>query len=265
MKIFLFLIISINYAYAQKIAMIDTGVNINKIDNLKVFHQSYLNCKYFMNMETRKPCQKYDDDFESHGTKVFEILSNNLPNDSVLIYSYADINNSLKTLSKFKYPSSLKEVYLKKQVLIKQSQFIAQAIDFAKHNGASVINISLGDRGFNTEELKFAIESNHDILFVFAAGNNGNDMNVDYNKIYPCAYKYKHTLCIGSLNKKKIATYSNYGTDIDIYVTPKNEEGTSFSAPIIANEAFKLRQKNTISKTVELLKMKYKGNYAIKN
>ena len=265
MKILFALIISINYAYAQKIAMIDTGVNINHIDGKKVFHQSYLNCKYYMNMETRKPCQEYDDDIDSHGTKVFEILSKNLPNDSVLIYSYADLNNSLKTLSKFKYPSSLKEVYLKKQVLIKQSQFIAQAIDFAKNNGASVINISLGDRGFLSTELQESIERNPDILFVFAAGNNGNDTSVDYNKIYPCSYKYKHTLCIGALNKKKIAYYSNYGKDVDIYVNPKNEEGSSFSAPIIANEAFRLRQKYTIEKTVKYLKEKYKVNYVKEN
>lgn len=126
-------------------------------------------------------------------------------------------------------------------------------------NKAKVINISLGDRGLDSDELKDVIRKNNDVLFVIAAGNSGNDMNIPHNKTYPCAYKFPNTLCIGSLDTKgKIAEYSNYGSDVDLYVKPLYDEGTSFSTPIISNEAYKLLQKKKITQVVDIIRSKYK-------
>ena len=141
---------------------------------------------------------------------------------------------------------------------------IALAIRYAADNGAKVINGSFG-KGFSPqkewvyEAIKYA--ASKDVLFVHAAGNDGDDLNVvesfpndrvGNNEIADNFIK------IGALNfdygAKTVAEFSNYGkTDVDVFApgvkiyatVPNNkyehQQGTSMASPNAAGVAALIR------------------------
>ena len=135
---------------------------------------------------------------------------------------------------------------------------IALAIRYAVDNGAKVINGSFG-KSFSPhsdwvrDAIKYA--SDNDVVFVHAAGNDGLDLDVDYNfpndQVNNGAEISDTFITVGSLDpsygSKMVSSFSNYGkinVDIfapggDIYSTfPKNEYksigGTSMASPAVA-------------------------------
>jgi subtilisin family serine protease len=138
---------------------------------------------------------------------------------------------------------------------------VALAIRYAVDNGAKVINMSFG-KAYSQhpkevyEAMKYASE--HDVLLVHAAGNDGED--VDINPNFP-AVKYdfqtapnQHLLTIGASTRyskgELAASFSNYGdTTVDIFApgfeiyntVPGNKykklQGTSMAAPMVAGVA----------------------------
>jgi cell wall-associated protease len=142
---------------------------------------------------------------------------------------------------------------------------IALAIRYAVDNGAKVINGSFGkDYSPNAEWVWDAIKyaESKDVLIVFAAGNDGK--NVDVEPSFPSDTKDKkneiasNVLKIGALNhnygSKMIADFSNYGAKnvdvfapgVKIYATIpegkyKYEQGTSMASPNVAGVAAMLR------------------------
>jgi hypothetical protein len=262
----LFFLILLNSSFASenyKIALIDVGINLSDLKINKLVYSRTDNCSYNYDIELNENCIKSIHD-ENHANIVYNILQHKLMDNSVLSFQYANQEKSLKMLHDFRFPSSGKDVWIKKQLLKQHSSQIANAIGKAIDNKAIVINISLADRGFYTKELELAIQQHPNILFVFAAGNSGDNLNLPYNKTFPCSLKFSNTLCVGALDpSNKIATYSNYGEDVDLYVKPKYEEGTSFASPQIANEAFLLLKKsNNLNFVISILKSrhKYKSN-----
>lgn len=141
---------------------------------------------------------------------------------------------------------------------------IALAIRYAVDNGAKIINASFG-KSFSThsdwvhDAIKYAEKK--DVLFVHAAGNDSNDVDVHLN--YPndnvngteIANNY---ISVGALDpvygSKLVAGFSNYGKkNVDIFApggkvystTPENEYdqkgGTSMAAPAVAGIAALIR------------------------
>jgi cell wall-associated protease len=141
---------------------------------------------------------------------------------------------------------------------------IALAIRYAVDNGAKVINGSFG-KAFSPhkewvyEAIKYAAEK--DVLFVHAAGNDGE--NMDVIESYPNDFKDGQEIAsnfikIGALNytygSKLSADFSNYGqTQVDVFspgvkiyaTVPNNkykyEQGTSMAAPNAAGVAALIR------------------------
>lgn len=141
---------------------------------------------------------------------------------------------------------------------------IALAIRYAVDNGAKVINASFG-KSFSPhkewvwEALKYA--ASKDVLFVHAAGNSSEDIDVEDN--YPTnLYNEQQVsdafLEIGALNfvygNKMVANFSNFGKkSVDIFspgvqiyaTTPGNEyqylQGTSMASPNAAGVAALIR------------------------
>lgn len=84
-----------------------------------------------------------------------------------------------------------------------------QAIDYAKSEGADVINASWGGGG-KSRSLETAIKSFPGV-FVAAAGNAG--VNTDRNPHYPSSYRCDNILSVASINSEGgLSWFSNYGT-----------------------------------------------------
>ncbi len=142
---------------------------------------------------------------------------------------------------------------------------IALAIRYAVDNGAKVINGSFGKdfsphKEWVWDAIKYAEKK--DVLIVFAAGNDGKDLDVEPS--YPADTKDKKTeiaknvLTVGALNhtygNRLVAPFSNYGAkNVDVYApgmqiyatVPNNlfkyEQGTSMASPNAAGVAALVR------------------------
>jgi cell wall-associated protease len=144
---------------------------------------------------------------------------------------------------------------------------IALAIRYAVDNGAKVINGSFG-KGFSPHKqwvfdaIKYAEKK--DVLFVHAAGNDGENIDLAENPNFPNDSEdntkefASNVLTVGALNnhygENIIASFSNYGAfnvDVfapgeEIYATiPNNKykylQGTSMASPNVAGVAALIR------------------------
>jgi cell wall-associated protease len=144
---------------------------------------------------------------------------------------------------------------------------IALAIRYAVDNGAKVINGSFGKsysphKQWVFDAIKYAEKK--DVLFVHAAGNDGNNIDLAENTNFPNDSDdnkkefASNVLTVGALNngygEGVIASFSNYGTfNVDVYAPgdeiyatiPNNKykylQGTSMAAPNAAGVAALVR------------------------
>jgi len=115
---------------------------------------------------------------------------------------------------------------------------IIKAIDFAKHNGAKIINASFGYQGSEDLLLKDAI-SNYPGLFVAAAGNYAanNDSSTHF---YPCDHTLANIICVAATNQSdQLASFSNFGTtSVDIAAPGVNIYSTIPTSSVAFAENF---------------------------
>lgn len=138
---------------------------------------------------------------------------------------------------------------------------VSRAIRYAVDNGAKVINMSFG-KAFSQhqKEVYDAMEyaAQHDVLLVHAAGNDGEDVDIEPN--FPSAkYSFQTKenpllLTIGASSRyakgQLAASFSNYGdSSVDIFApgleiyntVPNNKyqklQGTSMAAPMVTGVA----------------------------
>lgn len=145
---------------------------------------------------------------------------------------------------------------------------VALAIRYVVDNGAKVVNMSFGKAYSPHSEwvydaIKYAAE--HDVLLVKAAGNNGENIDLDEHLHFPTDSPdggsieiANNVLTVGAstrhLNEKLCASFSNYGkTRVDIFApgleiyatVPHNDyksiQGTSMASPAVAGVAALVR------------------------
>jgi subtilisin family serine protease len=92
---------------------------------------------------------------------------------------------------------------------------IAEGLDYAGDNGARVVNVSLGGPG-NSQLLRDAMAAHPDTLYVAAAGNEGE--NNDVNPSFPCSYTLANVICVAATTDTDgLAFFSNTGaTTVDL-------------------------------------------------
>jgi len=97
-----------------------------------------------------------------------------------------------------------------------------KAINFARHNGAKVINASWGGK-FNDELLGQTIAA-FPGLFVAAAGNSSNNHSEVNKAGYPCDYNSANIICVAATDQNdNLTSFSDYGlTSVDVAAPGNN-------------------------------------------
>jgi subtilisin family serine protease len=243
------------------VAVIDSGVNYDHEDIALNMWDGSASCRDEFNNIISGGCP-------NHGWNY--ILNNNDPMD---VYNVLDPNNGHGTfvagivaartnnsigMSGLSYNNKIKIMALRFNFSVFQE---VKAINFAKNNGAKIINASYLGSSYSQSE-KDAIDSFGGV-FIAAAGNGGGDNigdDIDDVPVYPAGHTSSNIISIASTSQSDALSYfSNYGTtSVDVAApgeslrTLSNQtnssyrvaSGTSGAAPIVAGIAAVLYQKD---------------------
>lgn len=121
---------------------------------------------------------------------------------------------------------------------------IISAIDYARTNGAKIINASFGGGNYSSSE-SAAIAAARDagILFVAAAGNgdiHGNGINNDTTPDYPASYNLDNIISVAATDQNDhLSSFSNYGlTSVHVAAPGENIYSTRPARQTVFSENF---------------------------
>jgi thermitase len=101
---------------------------------------------------------------------------------------------------------------------------IVDAINFAVHNGARVLNLSIEGPLSASFETALTFARDNGVLVVAAAGNDTLDLDAPGNDVYPCEFDLDNILCVASVSPNgSLSTFSNFG-QIAVDVAAPGEE-----------------------------------------
>ncbi len=215
------------------------GYNVD-FDSRKIIGDNYSDLyeKHYGNNDVKGPDPM-------HGTHVAGIIAANRNND----IGVKGIDDHAKIMVVRAVPNG-----------DERDKDVANAIIYAVNNGAQIINMSFGKK-FSPEKeavdkaVKYAEQKG--VLLVHAAGNDGDDTDVDKNfptRFYLNGKEAKNWVEVGASSwgagQDFVADFSNYGKKtvsvfapgVQIYsTTPKNSyknlDGTSMASPTVAGVA----------------------------
>jgi hypothetical protein len=173
------LLVSIIANAENRVAVIDTGINVNEKNAPYLCKTGH---KDFTGMGL------YDD--LGHGTQVVNYIIDNAKtkNFCVVMLKFYDPNLSVQRVV-----ANTVAAYLE-----------------ARRQRIKLVNYSANGTSKSPEEEKF-IQDNQDMTFVVAAGNDG--VNLDESPRYPASYGLNNIIPVGALNKDgERQSISNYGS-----------------------------------------------------
>ena len=208
------------------VAVLDSGINRNH----KIFQNKTILQGYDFKSGDNDP-----EDNLGHGTSVAGIIAESTPsNVSILPVKIADgVNDSIFD--------------------------VLYGIEYAEENGASVINMSLGDYydAASYEKYTKRLFDAHttDAVLVAASGNESRDLDDEGVNMFPA--EVDGVLGVGAFDKDgEICSFSNYGSAVD-FAAPGEDlsladakggyytaSGTSFSTPYISAAAAVIKSEN---------------------
>ena len=200
------------------VAVLDTGVAYNHPDLTSNMWDGSGSCKDEIDTPISDGCPNHGWDYinsddnplddNSHGTHVSGTIAANVNNSKGISGISSQNKNKIMAI---KIGDSLGYVDTTSEI---------QGINFAKYNGAKIINASFGGSNFDQAE-KDAIDA-FPGLFIAAAGNDGTDNESSH--IYPCDYASTNIICVAATDQNdNIATFSDYGTtSVDVGAPGKN-------------------------------------------
>ena len=228
-----------------KIAVIDSGVNVNHpdlINNIKTGY-NFIDNNYDVN-----------DDCD-HGTCVSGLIAAESNDFGMLGIAPESFIYPLKVLHKV--DGNRCSGYISD---------VVQAIEWSIENNMDIINMSLGSSS-QLHSVEIALDMAYDagILIVASAGNDGNKSICDDNDCVCYPASYDSVIAVSAMTRTDtIASYSSRGPEIEltapgtsVYTTASNGEyrwfsGTSCAAPIISGVAALLMAKYPEKTNVEI-------------
>ena len=169
------------------VGVIDTGIDIN---HPSLSGRTVNGYDFFNDKET-----VFDEGDPSHGTGISAIIAANWNSTGI-----AGIAPNA-TLIPMKFM----------QNGIGYTSDAIRAIEYAAGHGVKIINCSWGSNTKN-QALKAVMQEHREILFVCAAGNNGNDIPV-----YPASFRLSNIISVASINNTGcLASGSCFGPTVDI-------------------------------------------------
>ena len=125
---------------------------------------------------------------------------------------------------------------------------VVAAIDYARENGATICNLSLGSYKYE-EAIDAAIKRSENMIFVVSAGNGANFVgySLDDRDVYPAKSNYPNVITVSNACFDSMKYVSaNYGSYVDVFApgtyilstAPLNNfaylTGTSMAAPFVS-------------------------------
>ncbi len=150
--------------------------------------------------------QGHPNDDYGHGTYVTGLIASNIDNAGTSVSPAHNVTimpiKASERITHADYPGTYGPAFY--------SDDLCNALDYARLNGADVINMSLGGNA-NDLLLKGCIKNAYNANITLVAASGNDDSSVDYPA------KYSQVIAVGAATKfDNKASYSNYGTGLDI-------------------------------------------------
>lgn len=197
LMILLLMLPAMSHAKFYKVAVIDTGLNLNDVRFQKVLCKDHQHWDFVSNSDNLV-------DAHGHGTHVAGLIMENAgksTNYCLNIYRYY-VADASSTENASRY---------------------VKALIKAVTDGSNLINISGGGPESLAGEFE-VIKAHPEVTFVVAAGNDNQKLLYNY---FPAAYKLKNVIVVGGLNFYcKKTSSSNYGSRVDFWEKGENVKST---------------------------------------